>query len=165
MTPFPNFLPAVGTASAATDLANQLGNVFHAADGKSYRLVKASAAMAACASLAVATEVSSGAPTWVVNFPGQSGASIYAPVGIIPVGQVGSTGTTGLLAGDYFLVQIGGVTKHITASSVALGDAIGATGTAGKGDNTTTLGLVYAVALEAATAADTAVDVRLAFIA
>lgn len=161
MTPFPNFLPAVGTASAATDLAQHLGTVYSAADGKVYKLCKASAAMAACASLIVSTELSSGVPTYVVNFAGQSGASIYTPVGVIPAGQKGSTGTTGLIAGDYFLVQCCGPTKVICATSVALGDAIGATGTAGKGDNTTTLGLVIGIANEAATANDSTVDITL----
>ena len=166
MTPFPNFFPAPGTASTASDLAGMLGQVVETEGGlKKYRLVQAEAAIAAAASLLVSTTLSSGVPTWVVDLPGTTGASVSTPVGVIPAGQKGSTGTTGLIAGDYFLVQISGPTKCISGGTLAAFDSVGATGTAGKVDTTTTLSVAIGTALEAASAADATVDVLLRHLA
>lgn len=122
MTPFPNFLPAVGTASSATDLANLLGSIYYAADGKVYRLVKASGAIAAAGRKFVVSAVSSGAPTWAVSLDTTAVNAYKQKVRLlIPAGQVGSTGTTGLVDGDYFLAQISGPATALCAAALAAG--------------------------------------------
>lgn len=159
----PIFVPLPGTASTATDLANVLGRVYEI-DGIKYRLVKAEGAIAAAAKLTVATLLSSNVPTWVVDLPGTTGAAVTNPVGVIPVGQKGSTGTTGLIANDYFLVQISGVATCISAGTLAAGDGVGPAGTAGKVDTTTSLATAIGHATNAATDSSTDVTVLLKFL-
>jgi hypothetical protein len=156
MNPFPNFFPLPGTASTATDLANHLGDKVEY-NNQTYRLVKAGAAVAAAAKLVVSTALTSNVPTWVVNVPGGTGYSVSTPVGVVPTGQKGSTGTTGLISGDYFLAQISGVATTISGGTLAQFDSVGATGTAGKVDTSTTASVIIGTALKAAT--DTATDV------
>jgi hypothetical protein len=161
MIPFPNFLPPVGTASAATDLANQLGNVFLAPDGKQYRLVKAGAAISAAGTLVVSTALSSNIPTWAVDLAGKTGYSVSTAAGVVPKGQTGSTGTTGLVSGDYFLVQVSGLAYTTSGGTLAQFDSVGATGSAGKVDTSTTDSVVIGTALKAATDTSTEVPVLL----
>lgn len=151
---------AIGTASANAIHAADLGKVFWN-DGKAYRVVKAEAAIAAAAKLVVSTTLSSGVPTWIVDLPGTTGASVSTPAGVIPENQVGSTGTTGLVAGDYFVVQVSGPCKCVSGGTLAAFDSVGATGTAGKVDTTTTISVAIGTATEAASAADADVDVIL----
>jgi len=122
MIPFPNFLPTVGTASAATDLANHLGAIVQAADGKVYRLVKASGAIAAAANKFLTSAVSSGQPTWACAI-GTTAADAYKQkIRVkVPSGQTGSTGTTGLVDGDYFLAQVEGPSTALCAAALAAG--------------------------------------------
>jgi hypothetical protein len=155
MTPFPNFYPAVGTASTATDLASHLGNVVRFADGKEYRLVKAQEAIASAANKVVSTALSSGAPTWVVDLAGTTGCAVGNPAGVVPTGQVGSTGTSTVQANDYFLVQVSGTAEVGTTGTPAAGDAVGATGSAGLVDITTALSAYIGTITEAATGAGT----------
>jgi hypothetical protein len=122
MTPFPNFLPAVGTASAATDLANHLGAIVQAADGKVYRLVKATNAIAAAARKFLVSAVSSGQPTWSCDILGTAANAYIQKIRVlVPAGQTGSTGTTGLVAGDYFLAQVEGPATALCAAALAAG--------------------------------------------
>lgn len=146
----------VGTASANAAHAADLGKLV-LQGGKWYRVVKAEGAIAAAAKKVVATLLSSGAPTWVVDLAGTTGASVLTPAGVVPEGQVGSTGGTGLVAGDYFLVQVSGPCKVVSAGTFAAGDLIGATGTAGKVDTVSTAAAV-GYACEAASAADADTD-------
>jgi hypothetical protein len=163
MSAFPNFFPTVGKASAATDLANHLGDKVEV--GKlTYRLVQAGAAIAAAEKKVVCTKLSSGVPTWVVDVGGASGASVSTPTGVIPVGQTGSTGTTGIVSGDYFLVQISGAAKCLAAATLAALDSVGCASTAGKIDTTATVSEMIGTATEAGAAADAEVDVLLRYL-
>lgn len=94
----------VGTASANAAHAADLGKLVFV-DGKMYVVAKAASAIAAAAKKGVVTAFSAGVPTWVVDLPVDA---IGESFGIIPAGQTGSTGTTGLVAGDYFMLQISG---------------------------------------------------------
>lgn len=149
----------IGTASANACHAADLGKVIWN-DGKAYRLVKMEAALSAAASKLLSTLLSSGVATWVCDLPGTTGASVLTPAGVIPAGQKGSTGTTGLLAGDYLYVQVSGPCKVISAGTFAAGDLVGATGTAGKVDTVSTAAAI-GYASEAASAADATTDVIL----
>ena len=122
MIPFPNFLPAVGTASAATDLENMLGTLYQAADGKVYRLVKSTGALAAAARKFVVSAITAGQPTWNVALNTTAAQAYTQRIRVlIPAGQTGSTGTTGLVAGDYFLAQVEGPSTALCAAALAAG--------------------------------------------
>lgn len=146
---------AVGTASTDTALASLLGNVFWS-QGKAYKLVKAAADIATAAAKVVVTAVSSGVPTWVVNTTTTADNGLAA--GFIPANQVGSTGTTSVLSGDYFLVQVSGPGKGIiNGASVAVGTALSTHTDAGEIDTVTAataakLGSTIAVLLETSSA-------------
>lgn len=114
MTPFPNFLPLPGQASTATDLAGQLGNIYIGADGKIYRLVKAGATIATAASLGLKVGITAGVHDWTVTVPS---AATTADVVFVPAGQVGSTGTTSLISGDYFMAQVSGGCTFLAANT------------------------------------------------
>jgi hypothetical protein len=111
----------VGTASTDANLAGDLGKIYRKGD-KTYRLCKAAAAIASAASKTLVTAVSSGVPTWSVNTTTSANNSLVA--GVVPVGQVDSTGAAGLLSGDYFLLQVGGPAKvlvHTDATAISTG--------------------------------------------
>lgn len=60
-------------------------------------------------------------------------AASPAVAGVVPAGQVGSTGTTSLIAGDFFYIQVGGIaTPIITATGVAAGTGLTTGTTAGE---------------------------------
>jgi hypothetical protein len=154
----PNVLPfPVGTATTKVD-ASLVGQEFASGD-KKYRLVKMVHAAAACAKLVCSHVMSAGVPTWTVEIAGTNSTTLNQIAGVIPVGQTGSTGTTGLIAGDYFLIQTAGTASCICASSVAIDDGIAAVSTAGKVDNSTTAVAVFGQVTAAATAADSTVSV------
>jgi hypothetical protein len=118
-------------------------------DGKAYRLVKANAAIAAAANKVV-VKTAGTANTWTVNTTTSSAAQLVA--GVIPAGQVGSDGSTGLVSGDYFLVQVAGeATPIITTNALAAGTGIVTDTTAGQGATVsatyaaTTQGAIYAI--------------------
>jgi hypothetical protein len=95
---------SVGSASKNAAHAADLGKIVFV-DGKIYVVAKASAAIAAAAKKGVATTFVSGRPTWLVDLPADP---VGEGFGIIPSGQTGSDGSTGLLSGDYFMLQISG---------------------------------------------------------
>lgn len=156
----PNVLPfAVGTATTKVD-AGLIGQDFSVGQ-KRYRLVKVVHAIATCTKLVCSKVMSAGADTFTVELAGTNSTSLNDIAGVIPSGQIGSSGTTGLLAGDYFLIQIGGEATCICASSVAAGDGIAAVSTAGKVDNSTTASAVFGQVSAAATAADSDIVVKI----
>jgi len=141
----------VGTASASTLHAADLGKTIFV-DGAGYRLVRASANITAAANKVVIYTDTGAAQTVNVT----TTASAVALAGVIPAGQVGSTGTTTILSGDYFYVQISGIaTPIVTASAVAAGTGLATNTTSGEGaavDATfaaTEFGATYAVLLVA----------------
>ncbi len=153
---------AVGKSDASTALAASLGNLYEV-DGKIYRLCKNGASdILTAAQKTLVTALSSGVPTWVVTTT--TTANSWLAAGVVPVGQVGTGATsTTLVAGDYFLLQVSGACKVISAAAIADGGLIGTSTTAGKVDD---LGVsagvgTIGVALEAAAAADENTDVLL----
>jgi len=156
MIPFPSFVPDVGTASAATDLANCLGNIYHRPNGKVYRLVRAAAAIAAAAGkvLASAVDATTGERTWVVNVTTTANDPLVA--GVVPGVQAGTASTTGLAADDYFLLQVAGDAQCLVADNSAVGEVLATSTSAGVGveiGNATTflqveLGAAYAVVIK-----------------
>jgi hypothetical protein len=94
----------IGTASANAAHAADRGKVVFA-NGKIYVVAKLVTTLADAGARGVTTEFVSGVPTWNVDLP--TNAQGYA-FGVIPDGQTGSTGTTSLLADDYFMLQISG---------------------------------------------------------
>lgn len=152
---------AVGKADAGTWLASSLGNLYEA-DGKVYRLVKNSADLTAAASKILITALSSGVPTWVVATTTTANDSLVA--GVVPAGQTGTGAvSTTLYAGDYFLLQVSGPSKVISAAAIADRGLIGTSSTAGKADDLSAAAGVGAcgVALEAASAGDETIDILL----
>lgn len=148
---------AVGKADSATELANSLGRVYEVA-GKRYRLCKASAAIAAAANKVVITAVSGTAPTWNVNVTTTAASPLVA--GVIPPGQTGSDGTTGLVSGDYFLAQVSGAaTPIVVTGALAAGTGLTTVATAGSADAVTATyaavvhGSIFAVLIAASVAA------------
>lgn len=155
----------VGQASAATNLASHLGTRYQKPSGEVYVLCKAAAAIATCASKVLVTAVSSGVPTYVVNTTTSANNGLV--MGVVPAGQTGSDGSTGLLSGDYFWLQVGGPAKVITITgSTAIGTGLVTTTTAGKADPVsatyaaTTQGAIFGTLLEASNA-DAASDILL----
>jgi hypothetical protein len=95
---------AVGTASANAAHKADLGKVVFA-NGKIYVVAKLVTELADAGGRGVVTAFSAGAPTWNVDLPANAQGFAF---GVIPKGQTGSTKTSSLLAGDYFLLQISG---------------------------------------------------------
>lgn len=113
----------VGTASANSAHAADLGKTVFA-DGKYYKLVKASATIATAASRGLQVAFTAGVPTWSVAIPSFTTAN---DIVFVPAGQVGSTNTTSLISGDYFLAQVSGPGTGIaadTAATLAIGTAV-----------------------------------------
>lgn len=140
----------VGTASASALHAADLGKTIFV-DGAGYRLVRASANITTAANKVV-IYADSAAQTVNVTTTAVS----PAVAGVIPAGQVGSTGTTTILSGDYFYVQVSGIaTPIVTASGVAAGTAVTTHTTSGEAVavGTTfaaiTVGVVFAALLVA----------------
>jgi hypothetical protein len=105
---------AVGKASAnALNKAN-LGKMI-ISNGKMYVLCKNTTLLAAAAKKGLVSAFSAGVPTWNVDLPADATG---APFVIIPAGQVGSDGSTSLLAGDYFLGQISGPFTGLSANTL-----------------------------------------------
>lgn len=151
----------IGTAAASgAHLARDLGKVYFV-NGKGYRLVKAAAAIAAAAKKVLITADSGGAPTWAVNTTTTANSANVA--GVVPSGQTGSSGTTGLLENDYFLIQVSGSCDVISADAIAENGLVGTSTTAGKADDASVTAGVGAmgVALEAAAGADEDVGILL----
>ena len=77
--------------------------------------------------------------------------------------MVGSTGTTGLVSGDYFLLQVAGDAQVLVLDNSAAGEALATTTTAGTGgeigDATTflqvELGAVFAIVIKGYSSATT----------
>ena len=93
-----------GTASANAAHKADLGKVVFA-NGKIYVVAKLVTTLADAGGRGVITELVAGVPTWNVDLPANAQGFGF---GVIPKGQKGSTGTSSLLAGDYFLLQISG---------------------------------------------------------
>jgi hypothetical protein len=102
----------VGTASASANHAPDLGKTVFV-DGKIYKVVKATSTIATAASRGVVTAFSAGQPTWSVALPGYPTGN---DVLFVPAGQTGSTGTTSIIAGDYFLAQVSGPATALPAA-------------------------------------------------
>jgi hypothetical protein len=123
-----NDVPAlsVGKASANSCFAALLGQEISIGDNK-YRLVKAGAAISAASGKVLLSGVSTSTyrPDWVVDVVAT--ANDVTVAGTVPSGQVGSTGTTGLVSGDYFWLLVKGYDRVLAnnASGVALGTAFG----------------------------------------
>jgi hypothetical protein len=94
----------VGTASSNAAHKADLGKLVFA-NGKIYIVAKLVTTLADAGGRGVVTEFVAGAPTWNVDLPANPQGYAF---GVIPKGQKGSTGTTSLIAGDYFLLQVGG---------------------------------------------------------
>lgn len=111
----------IGTASASATHAADLGKLI-LIDGKMYRVVKSTGALAAAAKKFVVSAVLAGQPTWSVAL-GTVAVDAYKfkHRALVPAGQVGSTGTTGLVAGDYFLAQVSGPAQALCAAGLAAG--------------------------------------------
>lgn len=153
----------VGYASASANHAADLGKTVFV-DGKTYRLVKANAAIATAANK-VLVRTAGTAGTWTVNTTTSANSALVA--GVVPPGQVGSDGSTGLLSGDYFLIQVGGeATPIVNTGSVAVGTGLTTHTDAGECDAVsgtfaaTTPGVVFATLLVASTA-NTATQAKL----
>lgn len=105
---------AIGTASANPAHAADLGKLVMA-NGKIYVMCKLTTTLAAAAKKGVVTSFSAGVPTFNVDLPTDATGTGF---GIIPSGQVGSTGTTSLLAGDYFYLQVSGPFTGLAATTL-----------------------------------------------
>lgn len=92
---------AVGTASTNAVHANDLGKLV-LLDGKAYRVCYNTATLANAAGRGLVTARTSGVATWNVALSTNTSGTTEDLV-FVPDGQVGSTGTTSLIAGDYFL--------------------------------------------------------------
>lgn len=94
----------VGTASSNAAHKADLGKLVFA-NGKIYIVAKLVTTLADAGGRGVVTEFVAGVPTWNVDLPANPQGYAF---GVIPKGQKGSTGTSALQAGDYFLLQVGG---------------------------------------------------------
>lgn len=153
-TPLVPFTPGQKALAANGDAYEvNIGNLYQDAQGKKFRLCKATAALTTMGRALVASAGSSGLPTFIVTTT--TTAADPLAIGGCVAAQVD------LAAGDYFLVQTGGFGELISAAAIAAGAAIGASTTAKKVDDATmTAAGTIAVALEAATGADENVAVR-----
>jgi len=156
-------LPAIdiGTASANAAHAADLGKLV-VVNGNTYRLVRANAAIAAAANKVV---VRTAATANTVNTTTSASSALVC--GVIPAGQTGSDGSTGLVSGDYFYVQVAGLaTPIITTNALAVGTGIVTDTTAGQGAAVsatyaaTTHGTIYAI-LTSASVTNSATNARL----
>lgn len=154
----PSAIPTLqpGSVTLQSVTAADLGNLYIGTGGKIFRVVKAGAAIAAPANKVIVTALSSGVPTWVVNT--STTANDWLAVGIIPADY-----TATIAIDSYFMVQVAGPCKGISAAAIANGGLIGTSTTAGKIDDATVTAGVGAigVALEAAGAGDETPDVLL----
>lgn len=122
----------IGTASANAAHAKDLGKTI-VVNGTTYRMFKSTAAVAAAASKVLVTAVSSGTPTYIVATTTSANNSLVACV--VPAGQTGSDGSTGLVAGDYFYGIIQGYADVITVTgSTAISTGLSTSTTAGSAD-------------------------------
>lgn len=114
----------IGRAVAAgnSSLEGLLGTLWTTPDGKTYRLCKANGAVAAAASKVVQSSLLSGVPTWQMSI--STTAYKQRVRAVVPAGQVGSTGTTGLIDGDYFLAQVSGPSVAQCAAALAVGGSL-----------------------------------------
>lgn len=121
----------IGTASANACHKADLGRTF-VVDGITYRIMKSTSAIAAAASKVVVDVLSSGQSTNACVTT--TTASNYLVCGVIPAGQTGSTGTTGLIADDYLPVIVNGKNVAVICNSATLlaGDPIGTATDAGN---------------------------------
>jgi hypothetical protein len=107
---------AVGTASANAAHKADLGKVVFA-NGKIYIVAKLVTTLADAGGRGVVTEFVAGAPTWNVDLPANPQGFAF---GVIPKGQKGSTNTTALQAGDYFLLQVSGPCTVLSGTTAIL---------------------------------------------
>lgn len=117
----------IGRAVAAgnSHLAGLLGTLWYTPDGKGYRLCQANGAVAAAASKVLQSSLLSGAPTWKLSIDTTAANAYKQKVrAVVPAGQVGSTGTTGLIDGDYFLAQVSGPSTALCAAALATGGSL-----------------------------------------
>ncbi len=159
----PNF-PFTGVSDDA-GLADQVGQVqWDAAAGKAYRLVVASANIAAAVKKTVVSALSSGDLTWSCTTTTTAALSNVA--GVIPATLTTTSSTSGQIdSGQYFWVQVSGTAVTISAAAVALAAAVGTSTTAGKIDDATmTVGGTMGYALETAAGADEDLYIRLALL-
>lgn len=159
----------IGSASTGGAASSSVPGVHHAdlgklvvVNGNTYRLVRANAAISAAANKVV---IRTAATANTVNTTTTANSPLVA--GVIPAGQTGSDGSTGLLAGDYFYVQVGGIaTPIVNTGSVAAGTGMTTFTDAGECDAVsatfaaTTPGVVFATLLAASTA-NTATSAKL----
>lgn len=143
----------IGTASASSVHAADLGKLV-VVNGNTYRLVRANAAIATAANKVV---VRTAATANTVNTTTSAASALVC--GVIPANQTGSDGSTGLVSGDYFYVQVGGVaTPIVNTGSVAVGTGLVTHTDAGECDAidatfaATDPGTVFATLLAASTA-------------
>lgn len=150
-------IPAIeiGSASASTAHAADLGKLV-VVNGKTYRLVRANAAISAAANKVVVRTAAT-AGTWTINTTTSANSPLVA--GVIPAGQTGSDNSTGLVSGDYFYVQVAGeATPIVNTGSVAAGTGLTTFTDAGECDavsgtfGATTPGIVFATLLTASSA-------------
>lgn len=123
------FNPVIVIGTATARAVPDLGRTIEV-DGKRYRLVKAAATIASVSGMVLVSALSGGQPTWNVNTTTTVNDQTVA--GIVPVGQVGSTGTTSIQSGDYFYIQIAGPAQVKCTAGTVAGDLVAASGTAGS---------------------------------
>jgi len=121
----------VGTATQlAGNVAGLLGQELYIG-GKCYRLCKAANAIASAAGKVLVSGVTAGSDySYVVDVTTSANNGLV--LGVVPQGQLGSDGSTGLLANDYFWLQTKGLTKVNTAGSVAVGTGLVTSTTGGQ---------------------------------
>jgi hypothetical protein len=133
-----------------SSLESNLGGVYSDGNGRSYRLVKAGAAITGAASLTLVDAIVAGAPTFEVDVT--TTADDYSVAGVVPA----DIDAADIALGEYFFVQCGGAATAISAGAVAAGALVATSTTAGKIDDLAATAGVggMGVALSAAGAAD-----------
>jgi hypothetical protein len=112
-------------ASSNASMAAFLGTLWMTNDGKMYRVCQANGAIAAAARKVATVGILAGAPTWKVAIDGTAANAYKQMVRVlIPTGQVGSTGTTGLVNGDYFWAQVSGHAVALSAAALGTGGSV-----------------------------------------
>lgn len=155
-----------GTASSNACHKSDLGKSW-VVGGITYRMLKAGATIATASKKVVIHALTTGQATFSVDTT--TTASSYLVAGVIPSGQVGSTGTTSLISGDYFLAIVGGINIPVVTNSATLvaGEQVGTATDAGQVDRLLTASLASLAggslgsATLASTAATTTVYVRI----
>lgn len=145
----------LGSVTLQAITAADLGNLY--AMGPSvFRVVKATSAITSPQYKALVTAVSSGVPTW--NVATSTTANDYLAAGVVSVDYVAD-----IAAGAYFLLQVAGPTKGVSAAAIAAGVPIGCSTTAGKIDDASITAGVGAmgISLESAAGADENPDIYL----